>query len=464
MTSSLPLRLVLAGAGIAVLAACTPNTDMPARDAAPVPERFSASGDGALPSRWWRHFDDPALAALEREALAGSFSLAGARARLRRARALARLEGAGQRPQLQASSGARTQRNDGESTERYTGSLTASFEVDLWGRLASQARAAGLEAQASRFDLRAAAVTLSAEVARTYYQLLSQHETIELLRRQRDLNARIADLIEVRFRNGQVTADELLRQRQLTEQTGTTLEQALGERDRLRADLAALLGRPPQALALPTEAPERVVVPPLPDVGVPSAWLRRRPDLRAAFLRVRSADATVAASIAERYPSLDLSASLTSTAVSAARAFEDWVRELAASLTLPLYQGGAISARIERDRAARAVAFNDYAQTVVEAVAEVEQALSAARADRRVLDGLQRQRDIAERVLTQLRSRYFNGAADYLDVLDAQSRLQDIERQLVDARWALVLDRIALIRAVAGGAFGEPTDEGDEPT
>ncbi len=427
----------------------------------PLPDSFATGGGPVLPSRWWRHFDDPALNRIEREAMAGSFSLAAARARLRQARAVVRIEGADLRPTLDGSVEASEQHNGSAEGDSYSAGLAASYEVDLWGGIAAGATSARLEAEASRFDLRAAAVSLTAEVATTYYTLLRQRAVVALLERQRKVSEQIAELVRVRYRNGQANLDELLRQRQLSEQTATQLETARGEIQRLRTQLAALVGRPPEAITLPA-GHERVAVPPRPAIGVPSGWLRERPDLAAAYLRVRSADADVASAIAAQYPSLDLSASLTSSALAPAALFEDWVTQLAASLAVPLFRGGALEARVERDRAARAVAFNEYAQAAVDAAAEVEQALIAERTDRRVLQGLERELELAERAHQQLRLRYLKGAANYLDVLDALSSLQDTQRDTLEARWELLLDRITLIRTVAGGGFGETGLDGNE--
>ncbi|WP_440996996.1 efflux transporter outer membrane subunit [Arhodomonas sp. SL1] len=443
-----------------VVAGCAPATDPPDPGTVPLPEAFPEQGVAVLPTKWWQHFDDPVLDRLQERALTGSFSLAAARARLRQARALARIRGAERLPRVDTSAEASASREGGVDSERYEAGLAAGFEVDLWGRLEAQAEGARLEAEATRFDLRAAAVSLTAEVAGSYFRLGRQDAVIELLERQRRLNEQLARVVAIRYRNGQARADEVLRQRRLAEQSAGELETARGERERLVAELAALLGEPPGELDI-EPAGGAADLPPLPRTGVPADWLQRRPDLRAALLRVESADAEVAAAIADRYPSLDLSASFTTTAASPGSLFEGWLRQLAASLALPLFRGGALAGEVERSRAGRAVAFNEYAQTVMDALAEVERALAAERADRRLLERLRREQRLAADAQQRLRSRYINGAADYLEVLDALSTLQNVERRALEARWELPLDRVALIRALAGGAFGETGKEDD---
>ncbi|MBA1147769.1 TolC family protein [Ectothiorhodospiraceae bacterium WFHF3C12] len=429
---------------------CSMTTDMPARESVPLPPGFEATSGEALPERWWRHFDDPRLDALMTTAVQESFTLAAAQSRLRQARAAARIQGASRLPTLDGTGEAAVTRQRGENTEQYTGGFAAAYELDLWGRIDAATQAASLESLAVGRDLRAAGITVTAEAATAFYSLLRQRARIDLLQAQRENNRQIAGLIDVRYRNGQAQLDELLRQRRLVEASEAELATARAEAAALRNRLAALLGRSPDALELPG-GHEFVEVPAAPALGIPSVWLNRRPDLQAAWLRVRAADAEVAAAIAARYPRLDLTASLRSTSDSPSTLFEDWIQSLAAGLTVPLFRGGALAAEVERNRAARAVAFNEYARTVTEAVAEVGTALSDERYARERLESLDRQVALAEQVVQRLRQRYVNGVVDYLDVLSALTTLQEAQQQRLEARWAVLLRRIDLIRTIAGG-------------
>ena len=139
-----------------------------------VPARFSESGRSPLPDRWWLSFEDPVLSGLIDQALENNFDLKTAWDRLRQAEALARSAGADLFPTLDAEVENSQNRSfeDGQSTEghSYSLNLAASYELDLWGRIQSSRDAAAFEAQASAQDLRAAALTLSAQVAGTWYQ------------------------------------------------------------------------------------------------------------------------------------------------------------------------------------------------------------------------------------------------------------------------------------------------------
>lgn len=442
---------VLASVITVLLAGCaaTPAESPPTEP--PLPTMFSTSPSGVgLSESWWTHFDDSRLNTVVGAAVADNFSLVAARERLRQANAAARIAGADARPTLDGSGDVRSTGENSDRSESYTVGVVASYEVDLWGRIEATIDSAQLEADATRADLQAAYISLTAETADTFYRLLLQRAIVDLLDQQRETNQQVADLIRVRYRNGQAQLDEYLRQQRLTEASVADLLSARATLEELRNQLAALLGRPAEALSLP-EGHTLTDLPPIPAVGIPAEWLQRRPDLQSAWLRVRAADADIAAAIANQYPRLDLSASLETAASSPSDLFEDWVNALAASFTVPLLRGGALKAEVERSEAARAVAFNEYAQSVVDAVAEVEIALSNARYDRHRLTSLDRQLELAEAVVGRLRQRYLGGAADYLDVLSALTTLQDVQRQQLQARWALLLDRIALIRTIAGG-------------
>jgi len=426
-----------------VLAGCASKPPAPERSEAELPDRFSSGGEGKRPERWWRHFDDTALDRIVAEVLEQNLSLAAARERLRRARAEARRVAGGELPSLDANA-------EASSETDYSSGAMAAYELDLWGRLEAATEAAEFEAEATRRDLQAARISLTAEAATAYYRIRRNQALAELLREQRRTNQQILDLVTMRFQNGQAASDEVLRQRQLIEETDTELASVEGRIERGRAELAALMGLPgPKALDLP-EANGLPELPPQPATGLPAQWLQRRPDLEAAFLRVRAADAGLAAAIAERYPRIDLTASLTSAASSPGALFEDWITEIAASLSVPLFRGGSIEAEIDRTEAARAAAFNDYAQTVLDAVAAVETELADQRTQRRRLASLERRVEQGKQIQKRLRYRYRHGDADFLDVLEAQDQLQGDQRQRLEARWARVTERIALLRELAG--------------
>jgi outer membrane protein TolC len=256
--------------------------------------------------------------------------------------------------------------------------------------------------------------------------------------------------MEARYRAGQARRADILRQRQLLESVREQHHIAAARAATIEHQLAVLLGRPPQQ---GVEAAARALppLPPLPDTGLPAALVQRRPDVRAAFLRLRAADREVAAAVRSQYPRLTLDASLLTTDRGASVLFEDWVSAFAAGLTAPLLDAGRREAEVDRTRAVAERRLAEYGQAVLTAFRDVEDALVREREQRRRLASLREQVRLAARSYEELRRQYRGGLTGYLDVLTALADTQALRRDLLSARLELVEIRIGLYRALAGG-------------
>ena len=454
LTKSHVLRM--AGACL-LLAVCVSCASRPPEIANPtdLPEAFSASGQATNRPRWWESFRDPAVTGLVESALDGNFSLKSAWDRLDQARAVARKAGAERYPQLDGSaSGGRTARETNlagrDYEDEFTLGLTASYEVDVWGRVRATHDAAVLRREASREDLRAAAISLSAQVASTWYRLVEQRSQLKLLDRQIATNERYLELVELRFRKGDVSAIDVLQQRKLVESTRTEKARVQAELENLRHLLAVLIGDPPTKTGLPEKVtfPE---LPELPETGLPAVWMTQRPDIRSAYLRVRASDRDMATAIADQYPRFSITARGQSTAVEPGALLEEWVLSLAGNMTAPLIDGDRRNAEVDRSRAAASESFHVYGQTLLESFQEVEDALTNERQQQKTVRGVRQQLDLSNRTVEQLLRRYRNGTVNFLRVLDELRTQQQLQRTLVGARAQLVLDRIDLHRALGGG-------------
>ena len=423
-----------------------------------LPDSFSEAGATEAPQRWWRSLDDPALDALVDRALDGNLSLQATRARLERARAVARREGAPLIPSVDANAGIQEQgrgtdldqaRGSG-ATETVSAGLSASYEVDLWGRVRAGQAAATASIGAARADLQAAAVSLSGNVATTWYRRVEAQRRLDLLRRQVANAEDLLALTETRYRRGQVAIADVHRQRRSLEALRGQVSSARARLATLDHELAVLLGEPAMRFEPPAEA-DFPTVGPLPETGLPTELVRRRPDLRRAFHDLAAADAGVAAAVARRFPRLNLSASLTGEAPSASAMVATWLTNLGAQLTLPLIDGGERRADVDRARAEAEAAALDYGQAVLEAVAEVEDALEQEAREAERVDHLAAELEAARALLENTRQRYRFGEADHLAVLDAQDGVHAAERSLLEARRQRLEYRIRLLRALAGG-------------
>ncbi|MBX3178110.1 MAG: TolC family protein [Candidatus Hydrogenedentes bacterium] len=480
----------------------------------PIPAAFSLyETAGELPDAWWNSFDSGDLNALVDAALSGNFTIAQAAARIRQAGAVARQAGAPLRPTLSYGADAslsrrRTELGGGESgldaatrrlnalnalldaasgggggtgplggavrsaqqgrnavesllqpsppdsltvnTDQYGLGLTAGYEVDVWGRLRADEAAALSALDATREEAHAVVHTIAGQVALTWFNLLETAQVLGVVRGQLETNQTNLGLIELRYRNGLATTLDVYQQRQAVAETESAIPLLEARYELLKHTLNILLGRAPRDDLDLTEA--AFAAPgPLPPYGLPADLLARRPDVRAAGLRLRAADWRVAAARADRLPRLQLSAGLSSDAAAIGSLFDSWIAQLAASVTGPLFDGGRREAEIERARAEADERLAAYRQIVLEAVAEVEDALVLIDRQQALIQALDRQLEAARNSHREALGRYRKGLTDYLPVLTALRNLQSLERDVVEAAHDLLVYRVQLHLALGGG-------------
>ena len=411
---------------------------------------LSSSGEVVAPDRWWTTFDDPGLNQNANQAFQGNFTLAVALHRLSAARALTRREASDLFPDLNGVADVGGVFGPGNDRDSYTWGLDASYQVDLWGQIGSRVEAQRLRAKATAADYHDIALTLSAEVARTWFSLIEARAQLALLDEQLETNRTGLTLQESRFGLGQVRSADVLRQRQLVE---STLEQAVVVRARveiLEHQLAVLLGQPAQEASFETgdQLPE---LPPMPATGLPSELLHRRPDVRREHLAILAADRDVASAITAQYPRLNLTASLLNSAERPEDIFRDWFFSLGAQLIGPLIDGGERRAEVDRTKAILRQRFSEYGETMLNAFREVEDALALERYQLERIGHLEKQVTFARQASEQLREQYLIGDTDYLNVLSAITTQQRLQRETLAARLELLQIRISLYLALAGG-------------
>ncbi|MGA4644884.1 efflux transporter outer membrane subunit [Limisphaera sp. 4302-co] len=446
--------LLLVGAGTG----CLPAVRQ-APPAVRLPDQFRRSGTVPLPDRWWRSFEDPVLAELIEQALREQPGLLAVWARLEQAEALARKAGAELVPAMDLrAQGSRTYERAADAHGRYTVrqradlflGAAASYEVDLWGRVRSLREAALQDARTAEAQLQVSALTLSARIAGTWFEWAAQQALVALWERQAQLQSNMLVLVEARFERGQVGAADVLRQRQVLESVHGSLAVARAEAEVLRQQLSVLVGGAPGG-PLPQPPPTLPPLPPLPQTGVPADLILRRPDLQAGYRALLAADARLAAAIADRLPRLSLSAQAGVEGRSSRVLLDQWLAALAANLTAPVLDGGARRAEVAYRRAVVAERFHQFRQAALEAVAEVETALVREQQLTELLASLRRQLELADRTVERLRDSYSKGTVDYLRVLDALLTQQSLQRAEWETRRDLLLQRVTLCRALAGG-------------
>jgi NodT family efflux transporter outer membrane factor (OMF) lipoprotein len=409
-----------------------------------------------LSERWWTAFGSPELNALIERALAGNMSLSRAAARLEQARAGAALRGAARRPELSVSGSVSVNEREraqtpGADTRTESAGITlaAGYELDLWGRLTAIAREAELDRDASSEDLQAARVSVTAETALRYFELLGVRRKLHVVIDQLETSRSVAGLVELRFRRSQASALDVLQQRENVAAVEALLPHLEARESVLLNELAVLTGVP-AGTRLALTARSLPAVPPLPEAGVPARLLARRPDVRAARLRLESSEWSVSAAQADRLPAVRITSSGGYSAGEISDLFDNWIAQLAAGLAGPLLDGGRRKAEVARAMAVVDERLSAYRSVLLEAVREVEDALVLDRRQGEHVAALERQLEAARLSRSEATARYQRGIESYLSVLLALGGVQRLERQIADARLERIAYRVNLYRALAG--------------
>jgi NodT family efflux transporter outer membrane factor (OMF) lipoprotein len=446
-----------------LLVACAPDIP-PLGDPGVVPPETFAEAAGAARSwpdpLWWRGFGSPELDRLMTEALVGNVDIATAIARLRQADARARIAGAPLLPSLQASAGSGFTRattgngvlGDAASTrESYDLGLGAAWELDLWGGNRASLLAARQAVAASRYDQAAVDLTVTASVAQTYFQLLSLRDRLRIAEANLANAERVLALVQLQVANGAASPLDLAQQRTQVANQRAGLP-PLRQQERQAADaLALLLGR--TLAGFDVEARSLAAVKAIPvRAGLPSGLLERRPDLQAAEARLAAAAADVGAARAALYPSISLTLDA-GVASDALRSLLDSgnLVNLAFSVVAPIFEGGRLEGQVALSEAQEIELLQAYRGTILQAFADVEDALAAARSTAERERALGAAQAEARRAFSLAETQYRNGAIGLLDLLDAQRTLFATDDSLAGARFDSLASLVALYRALGGG-------------
>ncbi len=412
---------------------------------------------------WWEKFESAELNTLIEKSLTTNFDIVTAYAKLRQSEAVARSATAGLFPTLSFDGGADTKRTstqrttDSERTEVVSDSfnlgLAASFEIDLWGRVQSEREAELLRTKATTYDLQTAAMSVAAEVADTWAQLLGNQRDLEVLEAQIAINKDLVELQTVRFNNGIGTSLELLQQKELLASVLSEVPTLRQQASVLRNQLAVLQGTLPGAGLEVDEKADLPALESIPEVGLPVQLLDARPDIAAAWATLAASDWDVSAAHANRYPALRLSASGVFQAAETSLLFTNWIAALASSLTMPLFDGGALAAAEARAQAQSDIEVQNYAKTVATAIQEVDNALAADKGESVKLQLLEEQYEFASAAMIEARNSYLGGVSTFLNYITELKNVQSLERSIARQKTTVVRSRITLYRALGSLTF-----------
>lgn len=440
-----------------LLSGCVAHTPLDAPTIATIPDKWSASNAASRTSwpdaSWWRGFRSAELDQLVETAIANNQDLAAAAARVLRFDASARISGSALLPSI-AIDAAGSERGAARTptSQSFSAFALGSYELDLWGRLWAQWTAGRKNALAASYDRDMVAITITAEVVRLYFGILSARERTTIARSNLATARRILSTIEARVRNGASGDLDLAQQRAAIAGQEAMLPPFDRQEFELRAALAELLDLPMPALRLRASSLAGIRLAPV-RAGTPSELLLRRPDIQRAEAQLEAAAANVEAARAAFLPRISLTASggFQSAALGSLLSGGSLLYAVAGNLAQQVFDGGRLIAQYEVSQASRAELVASYRQTIAKAFTETNVALKANEsfaAQSRSLGEQLGQARIAFQLST---TRYESGATDLITVLDAQRTLFLAQDQLSQTHLQRLNAHVALFRALGGG-------------
>lgn len=409
--------------------------------------------------KWWTLFADPTLNDLEARIEAANPDLAVAIARYDQARAALRETSAQALPSVEVGGDAGRSR---VSADRPFGSgktatdndfkigASLAYEIDLFGRVRNSIKASAADSRASAQGLAAVRLGLQSALADNYVRMRGLDARITLLNQTVDAFQRAYDLTDTRHSGGIASGIDVSRASSILSSAKAELSSVAADRAALEHAIAILVGESPSTFSLAVA--EMPLTPPAIPVGVPSDLLQRRPDVIASAERIAAANARIGVARAAQYPSLALGGgggfeAGDSSIFSAPNAF--WaLGPLSAALSI--FDGGARRARVKISRAEYDEAAAGYRSTVLTAFREVEDDLARARYLATQETDQQAATTAAERTRDLALIRYRDGAADYLEVVTAQTAALDAQRSLLTVRTSRLQIAVATVQAVGG--------------
>ncbi|WP_225737149.1 efflux transporter outer membrane subunit [Dyella acidiphila] len=463
-------RLLVAATAIAMLGGCSlaPTYHTPALP--PMPASFKEAGTAwqvAQPAdqlprgNWWTVYSDDALSQLEGKLDADNPGLAAALARYDTARAFESQLGSGLFPSLDFSanpqrdrqSNNRPLRGSGQPDEydADTAGVSASFDLDLWGRIRNEVSEGHAQSQAAQADLASAKLSLEAQLADDYVRLRGYDIQTGILQNTLRAYQRALDLTENRHAGGIASGMDVSRAQAQLHDAQAQVTEVMAQRALTEHAIAALIGEPASSFSLAANTQQLQV--PVTPPGVPSTLLERRPDIAAAERRVFAANAGIGVARAAFFPDLSLSGSygFQNTGFGNLLGIGNRFWSLGPLATLNLFDAGLRRAQLRQAHAEFDEASADYRQVVLAAFRDVEDNLVLLRDLGVEADQEDQAVVAAQKTQSIATNRYREGIVNYLDVVTAQTAALSAQRDAQTLRTRRLQASVDLIRALGGG-------------
>ncbi len=443
-----------------------------------IPAAVSAAGPAAaaqvlrmgssVNAAWWKEFGSPTLDALVAQALQHNPDLDAALATLQEAQYNLKAANGIFYPQVALGLGGERIRTSGVSSgglagpqlyNLYTGQVSVSYYPDVFGLNRLVSRGGEAQVDVARDQLLAARLIIESNVVNAALELAALEDEVTATGNTIADQRQILHLTRTRYRLGSASQFDVLTQESQLASTQARLPALLQVRDAERHLLATYLDRfPSRAGSLKIPVLSKMKLPANLPVSVPSALVRQRPDILAAEAQLRAANAQVGEQVARLYPNLQLTGNFGNQSNNAGTLFDPANRiwNLAASIVLPLFEGGTLEAQKHAAEAAYRGVFANYQTTVLNAFRNVADVLRALQHDAIVLDAQARAMRDASRAFALVHIQYRDGAVDYLSLLTSEIQQENARIAYVQAEAQRYADTTALYVALGGGTVGAP--------
>ena len=413
---------------------------------------------------WWEQLGDPVLNDLVATALHENKDLMIAAARVEEFAGNYGFVRSGLFPQVGAGYEVRRQRDisavvvgagGGETYNSYDAVLNASWEIDIWGRIRRQTEAARAQLLASEEGRRGVILSLVGSVASAYINLRDLDRQLEIARATAKIRGESYEIFKLRFEGGIISVLELSQNRSQYEEALATippLEKAIAQQEN---GLSVLLGRNPGPIPRGKDI-DHLTLPAIP-AGLPSDLLERRPDIRRTEQNLIAANALIGAARAAYFPTISLTGLFGYASTSLSRLFDSQskVWSYGAPITMPIFTAGAIAGQVQVAEAAQQEALFAYQKAIQEAFREVNDALVSQDRTREQLKAQRRQVEALRQYAATARLRYDNGYTSYIEVLDAERSLFNVQLQYTQTQQVEFQSMINLYLAMGGGWVSE---------
>lgn len=442
-----------------LLSGCTSGPDYQ-RPTAAVPTHYkSAKGwsearpqDHLSKGEWWTVYQDPTLSALLRQVKISNQNVAQYEAKYREAQALAAESRADLFPSLSADASSTRSRSSASATgNSHSAQVSASWQLDLWGKLRRTLEENRASAEASAAEL--ANITLSAQstLAQDYFQLRVMDQQIALYQQSVDAYQRYLQVIDNKYQAGAESRGSVAQAQTQLESARASALDLRWQRAQLEHAIGILIGKTPAEFDLPAAALS-ATMPAIPD-ALPSQLLQRRPDIAYAERNVAAANAAVGVAIAGYYPDLTLSASggFSASVLHNLMSLPNRVWSLGPELSGTLLDFGGTSAQVDQARAAYDASVASYRQAVLEGFQQVENDLVQLNTLQDEVQASQRAAESARDAARVTYNQYQAGMIDYLDVATTANTSLSQQQNLLSLQSTQWVASVELIAALGGG-------------